>query len=157
MRRIYLGVLTVLLSLSVASAKDEDGEKLYKRCAACHLSSGAGVPGAYPPIHERLGPLAQSDAGRDYLVWVVQAGLAGPMTVGGIAYRGMMPAQGPALKAGGIASVLNYVMEELNGLKNSPDWTPFTPQEVKTILDKKPRLRAHEVMKRRPEALREKD
>ncbi len=30
-----------------ATAAD-DGATIYKRCAACHLANGAGVPGAFP-------------------------------------------------------------------------------------------------------------
>ena len=151
MKKLVAGLLCLGLGVATAAsaAPAKTGDQLYKRCSACHLKTGDGVPGAYPSIAGRLQPLADSEAGREYLVLVLKAGLMGSMTVDGVAYNSMMPGQAAALKTDGMAKVLNYVMEELNGLKDQDGWSPFTEEEVKAILDKNPKVRAREVMQKR--------
>ncbi|WP_417320569.1 c-type cytochrome [Emcibacter sp.] len=151
MRKLLTGFACLGLAITASSALAKDGAQLYKRCSACHLNTGAGVPGAYPAIAGRLQPLASSESGREYLVLVLKAGLMGPMTVEGVTYSSMMPGQAAALKTDGIAAVLNYVMEELNGLKGEDSWTPFTEEEVVAILENNPKVRARDVMKKRAE------
>ena len=41
---------SVSAQTDVTSPKVQDGATVFKRCAACHLATGAGVPGAYPPL-----------------------------------------------------------------------------------------------------------
>ncbi|WP_321396275.1 c-type cytochrome [Emcibacter sp.] len=151
MRKIFAAVFCLGLGVATlaSAAPAKTGEQLYKRCSACHLDTGEGVPGSYPAIAGRLKPLAVSEAGREYLVLVLKAGLMGPLTVDGVSYSSMMPAQAAALKEGGIAKVLNYVMEDLNGFAGDENWTPFTEEEVKTILGKNPKVRARDVLQKR--------
>jgi mono/diheme cytochrome c family protein len=151
MKKLIAGLVCLGLGVATAAsaASAKTGAQLYKRCSACHLATGQGVPGAYPAIAGRLQPLASSEAGREYLVLVLKAGLMGPLTVDGVAYSSMMPGQAAALKTDGMAKVLNYVMEELNGLKGQDGWTPFTEEEVKAILDNNPKVRARDVMNKR--------
>ncbi len=122
-------VLLGLSSLVSAQAPDE-----YGRCAACHLPDGAGLPGVFPPLKDRLAPIASLPEGREYLVLVVDRGLAGPITVAGVPYAGMMPGQGGALDSVATAKVLNFIATGLN--KSAPDWQPFTAQEVDAVLAK---------------------
>lgn len=145
--KIVLVVLSMALFLPPLGAQ-ADGAKSYKRCAACHLKTGKGVPGSYPPINDRLAPLGAHEKGREYLVLVVKAGLMGPITVGKNKYRGIMPPQA-RLKPEKMAEILNYVMEELNGLKDDESWTAFSEAEIKAVLDKNPKIRARGVMKKR--------
>jgi mono/diheme cytochrome c family protein len=84
-----------------------DGATLYKKCSACHLPTGAGVPGAYPALASDFLTLAKKPAGRRYLALVVIKGLSGAITVGGKPYRGVMPAQG--MNDADTAAVLNHV------------------------------------------------
>jgi nitrite reductase (NO-forming) len=74
-------------------------------CAACHQASGAGVPGAFPPL-----------AGSDFLsadtkraVGIVLNGLSGKITVNGQDYNSAMP---PFAHLGDdeIAKILTYVL-----------------------------------------------
>ena len=71
-----LCVVAVLLAMIAsplpASGKPDEGQELFARCAACHLQDGQGVPGAFPPLVARLGPLVGLTQGREYLVLVVQ-------------------------------------------------------------------------------------
>ena len=46
-------------------------QPIEQRCAACHLSNGAGVPGAFPPLKTDVRKLAGTVAGRRYLALVV--------------------------------------------------------------------------------------
>lgn len=109
MRRFaILLALAGFMSASPAIAAD-DGAAIYKRCAACHLANGAGVPGAFPPLKTDVRTLAGTAAGRRYLALVVIRGVSGPITVEGKSYRGMMPAQA-GLNDAQVAAVLNHVV-----------------------------------------------
>ncbi|MBB4630988.1 c-type cytochrome [Sphingosinicella soli] len=59
--------ITVLLAVPAAAAQAADGPALYKRCAACHLASGAGVPGAFPSLKTEPAALAAKPDGRRFL------------------------------------------------------------------------------------------
>lgn len=120
LRAILVALAGFALAGSVAAA--EDGATIYKRCAACHLANGAGVPGAFPPLKSDVRALAGTVAGRRYLALVVIRGVSGPITVEGKAYRGMMPAQA-GLNDAQVAAVLNHVVR--GGTAK-----PFTPREI---------------------------
>jgi nitrite reductase (NO-forming) len=73
-------------------------------CAACHQSTGLGVPHVFPPL-----------AGSDFLkadkaraIGIVLNGLSGPITVNGETYRSQMPPQ-RQLSDRQISDVLSYV------------------------------------------------
>ena len=123
---------TTLLLLTTAEAT-ADSEKHYQQCAACHLNTGAGVSGMFPSLTSRLGPLADTQKGRDYLVVVLQAGLMGRLSIEGGTYQGVMPAQGPSLGDQGIASVLNYVLRRFNADTLNKEFNLFTAKEVAGI------------------------
>lgn len=126
------GVFLGLLIATPAIADDPPGMALYKRCAACHLANGKGVPGAFPPLVDRLEQAAASEAGRAYLVLTVTAGIMGPIDVDGRTYRGIMPAQA-GLSDADIAAVLNYA-KGLKSAEAEPAGTePFTAEEVAAI------------------------
>lgn len=122
-----LGSMLTLPAVVLAQSAPS-GDAIYKRCAACHTATGAGVPGAFPPLRQDTRALAGSNNGRRYLVLAVIRGLSGPITVEGKSYRGVMPAQ--SLDDASVAAVLNYVLKEL-----SPGPAPraFTANEVAAI------------------------
>lgn len=91
-----------------ARAAEPDGAAVYQRCAACHLPSRAGVPGAFPPLQNDVAALAGTAEGRRYLVLVLARGLTGPIRVEGKRYMGTMPAQA-MLSAEEAAAVLNHL------------------------------------------------
>lgn len=82
----------------------DKGKDVYtKTCLACHQATGAGVPGAFPP-------LAKSDylnADVNRAIKQVIKGSTAPLTVNGKKYTTAMPAQ--ALTDVQIADVLTYV------------------------------------------------
>lgn len=80
------------------------GERLYgQTCFACHQPQGQGMEGAFPP-------LAKSDylnADVDRAIEITMHGLRGEITVNGVKYNSMMPAQ--SLNDEEIAAVLTYI------------------------------------------------
>lgn len=104
-----------------------DGPALFKRCAACHLATGAGVPGAFPPLQTDVRALAGKAGGRRYLALVVAKGVSGPITVEGKTYRGVMPAQA-GLNDAQIAAVLNHVVTSV--ASGGSEVKPFTAAEI---------------------------
>lgn len=124
---ILAGILAAIPVAAPAMAQAADGAAVYKRCAACHLPSGAGVPGSFPPLQSDFLSLAQTAEGRRYLALVVVKGVSGPLVIDGKTYRGIMPAQ-PALSDAEIAAVLNHVGTTI--AKGGTAFRSFAGQEV---------------------------
>jgi len=118
---------------AVQAGADHPGKALYRPCAACHLPTGAGVPGAFPPLGAQVASFAASDAGRDYLIMTLKKGVIGALEVDGVRYMGVMPAQSPPLDDAGVAHVLNYVVAELTAAEGAE---PFTEAEVTAAADR---------------------
>lgn len=119
--------IAILMALATGAAHAQDGASIYNRCAACHTRTGAGVPGAYPPLNADFRALAAKASGRRYLALAVIKGLNGPISVEGKPYRGMMPAQG-GLDDAAVAAVLNHVGGTI--ARTGPPFTSFTAKEV---------------------------
>jgi len=128
-KKIIFIAWVVLLPFSMANSSDQ-----YQRCAACHLPSGAGVPGAFPPLKNRVAAMAATTLGRQYLVKVINKGLMGPITIGTAHYMGVMPAQGSVYTAEQITELLNYLVQELDQANMTEDWQAFTITEVAALL-----------------------
>ncbi len=96
---------------TVASAPVDliaEGKRIFStNCAACHQSTGLGVPGAFPPLVGSewvIGP-------EQTIVRILLNGLGGPVHVKGAAYNGAMPAWKEALSDDDIAHVLSYIRQ----------------------------------------------
>ncbi|MEK7266503.1 MAG: c-type cytochrome [Pseudomonadota bacterium] len=113
-------------------APEDHGAKVYQRCAACHLPNGQGVPGAFPALAGRVSQAASTDAGRDYVVMAVVAGLMGEIDVDGKKIRGMMPAQA-GLADADIAAALNHAAALQPPGAAAPKVRAFTGEEVAAI------------------------
>lgn len=134
MRQLLLQRSTLLVavaglgvSASPAAAAAPDGAQIFTRCAACHTATGAGVPGAYPPLGADFRNLAANAQGRRYLALAVIKGLMGPLVVEGKPYRGVMPAQS-GLDDAAVAAVLNHVGTAI--ARGGPPFRPFTVREI---------------------------
>ena len=79
-------------------------------CGICHLENGEGVPGAYPPLNQRLAKWSTNDAGAKYLVGVVANGLHGTIKIDGQSYVGSMPGMSSRLSSEQMAALLNFVI-----------------------------------------------
>ena len=101
-----------------------DGAGIYQDfCVQCHLDSGEGVSGVFPP-------LADSDYllnNIDLSIKGIKYGLNGPIEVNGETYDGVMQNQG--LEEEEIADVMNYI---LNSWNNSSEKV-ITSQRVSQI------------------------
>lgn len=113
------------------------GKDLYRNCSGCHLDSGAGVKGFYPPHVGHVPELISNKHGRKYLIEVVLFGLNGKICVNNVAYdKGIsMPAWGGILNDKQIAKVLNYISSDLGNNKQllPKNFKPFSEEEVKTV------------------------
>ena len=103
-----------------------DGKEIYQDfCLQCHLDTGKGVSGVFPP-------LAQSD----YLlndinlsIKGIKYGMSGPITVNGEEYNGVMQNQG--LDDVEIADVMNYVINSWGNKSKEV----ITPERVASITE----------------------
>mgnify|MGYP001381570612 CR=1 FL=1 len=82
-----------------------DGEEIYQDfCVQCHLDTGEGVSGVFPPLAKSdylFNNIEMSIRGLKY-------GLSGPIIVNGEEYNGVMQDQG--LDDIEIADVMNYIL-----------------------------------------------
>ena len=130
-RGTALACAFVLLSAGQAHS---DQNAAYTSCAACHLADGAGIPGAFPPLKNRVAAIAALEGGREYLIAVVSSGLMGQIEAGGMQYFGVMPGNKGPMSAADIADALNYVVFELvDDENNGGTIEPITADEVAAV------------------------
>jgi hypothetical protein len=124
-------ILLCLLAAGACAAEDakEYSADAYTVCSACHLASGEGIPGAFPPIRNRAASIADLDGGREYLISVVSSGLMGTLEADGMTYMGVMPGHQGSMSPETIANALNYLVFSL--VDEALDVEPFTGDEVR--------------------------
>ncbi len=117
---------------AVVASAAPDGAALYAvHCSACHQATGAGIPGAFPPIAGHVGDLVVAD--RSYPAKVVLFGLMGAITVNGAPYNGLMPAIGTSLADAEVAAILDHILDAWGDADVVGDArTPYTADEVAT-------------------------
>ena len=104
----------------------ELGKKQYDTpgsCVTCHQPTGAGLPGAFPPVAESEwvnGPV-------ENLIRIQLRGIAGPIKVKGVDYNSVMPAMAQQTDEQ-VAAVLTYVR---NSFGNSA--SAVTPEQVAAL------------------------
>jgi mono/diheme cytochrome c family protein len=107
-----------ILLAAQPAAKAPDGKALYEqRCIACHQPTGAGLPGAFPPLAGSEWVTGKPDA----MIRIVLHGLQGPISVKGANYNAaMIPyGTGAAMNDAEVAAVLSYVRSSF-GNKAAP-------------------------------------
>ena len=104
-----LFLATTALAFSVMAVQAGDaakGKALYgTNCAMCHQATGAGIPGAFPP-------LAASDYLMEDKARAISApvkGLSEKITVNGTDYKSAMPAMAH-LSDDDVADIMTYVL-----------------------------------------------
>ena len=106
------------------SASIEKGKSIYTNyCAACHLTSGKGIPNAFPPLDN-------SDwfrEKREESISAVKHGLKGEIKVNGKKYNSVMLDLG--LSDEEVVNVMNYIM---NSWSNSIE-PPVNIEEVRRV------------------------
>ena len=134
-----LATLLVACSLFISCKllANEDlalGKQVYTTCSACHLATGEGIPGAFPPLNNKH-KMATLEGGKNYVISVVLQGINGPLTIGGTQYNGYMQAFAMNFTDSEIAAVLNYVTTEVS-VPSDKTLSPFTQTDVANIRQK---------------------
>lgn len=107
--RLLAGILAAAPVLAGSAHAASDGLTVYNtNCSVCHQAGGAGMPGQFPVLKNRIDKIAATPEGKKYLMDVVLNGLHGPIQAGGAAYAGFMPSL-KALSDDDIAAVLTYI------------------------------------------------
>ncbi|WP_295990216.1 cytochrome c [Rugamonas sp.] len=88
-----------------AGGAADGGQIFTANCVACHQTTGAGLPGVFPPLAGSEWALAADKVPVNILLH----GITGKLTVKGTEYNGQMPAFKEKLSDGEIAAVLSYV------------------------------------------------
>jgi mono/diheme cytochrome c family protein len=74
----------------------------------CHQTGAVGLPGQFPRLAGRVGPISSKPEGKSYLIDVLSTGLSGQVTIDGQPIIGVMPPF-PTLSDDKVAAVLNYL------------------------------------------------
>ncbi|NJB72248.1 mono/diheme cytochrome c family protein [Saonia flava] len=131
MKQFLLGYILVIGIIANFLFQDKDleesmvrGSEIYADfCVTCHLDTGKGVEGVFPP-------LANSDylmENREKSIFGIKYGQTGDMVVNGVTYSNTMVS--PGLEDEEIADVMNYI---LNTWGNKSDKI-VTTEEVTAI------------------------
>jgi len=100
--------LAAAISISTNSAQASEGQEVYQLCVACHQPDGAGIPGIFPALKNRLADIMATVEGREYVTMVLIDGLVGTIEIDGQRYVGAMPSQN--LTDAQISDVIEYVV-----------------------------------------------
>jgi mono/diheme cytochrome c family protein len=103
-----------------------EGGSLYAaRCASCHGTQGAGVPGVFPAL-AGIGAVAAADPTKH--ITVILNGMQGA-SVGGVTYAAPMPAFASQLDDQQIAAIVDY--ERTSWGNHAPTITAKTVADVR--------------------------
>ena len=132
-QKIILGYLVAAYgpNRQQEEAAGPSGQSVYlQNCVMCHQATGAGLPGAFPPLTPHAAQLAKKPQGRTYLVNLLLYGLLGPIQVAGAPYNNVMPPLGSKLSNAEVAAVLNYILHAWDNGPALGTFAPITPAEV---------------------------
>jgi len=100
--------LSLLQNVIAIADPVSSGRAIYeKHCVACHQSSGAGIPGAFPPLVGSEWVTGSPEV----LVRILLHGMQGPVTVAGAVYNGAMPGWRDMLQDPELAAVATYLRQ----------------------------------------------
>lgn len=106
------------------------GEEIYQDfCLQCHLTTGAGVSGVFPPLKDSdylMNNIDKSIAG-------IKFGLKGEIVVNDEIYDGVMAKQG--LDNEEIADVMNYILNQWGNSFDAQITTQQVSEVQKSVLD----------------------
>jgi mono/diheme cytochrome c family protein len=137
MRLLIVGYLLIIggttASLYQEKTKEESivaGEEIYQDfCLQCHLTTGAGVSGVFPPLKDSdylMNNIDKSIAG-------IKFGLKGEIVVNDEIYDGVMAKQG--LDDEEIADVMNYILNQWGNSYDAQITTQQVSEVQKSVLD----------------------
>jgi mono/diheme cytochrome c family protein len=128
---IIVGVITTYLFQEKTKKESiAEGQEIYQDfCVQCHLNSGEGVSGVFPPLKSSdylLNNIEKSIAGIKY-------GLKGKIVVNDEIYNSVMVNQG--LDNEEIADVMNYILNEWGNSFKKQITAQYVIEIQKTVLD----------------------
>ena len=128
---IIVGVITSYLFQEKTKKESiAEGQEIYQDfCIQCHLNSGEGVSGVFPPLKKSdylLNNIEKSIAG-------IKFGLRGEIIVNDEVYNSVMINQG--LDNEEIADVMNYILNEWGNSFEKQISTQYVTQIQKTVLE----------------------
>jgi mono/diheme cytochrome c family protein len=137
MRLLIVGYLLIVggttALLYQEKTKEESivaGEEIYQDfCLQCHLTTGAGVSGVFPPLKDSdylMNNIDKSIAG-------IKFGLKGEIVVNDEIYDGVMAKQG--LDDEEIADVMNYILNQWGNSYDAQITTQQVSEVQKSVLD----------------------
>lgn len=137
MRLLIVGYLLIVggttASLYQEKTKEESilaGEEIYQDfCLQCHLTTGVGVSGVFPPLKNSdylMNNIDKSIAG-------IKFGLKGEIVVNDEIYDGVMAKQG--LDSEEIADVMNYILNQWGNSFDAQITTQQVSEVQKSVLD----------------------
>lgn len=137
MRLLIVGYLLIVggttALLYQEKTKEESivaGEEIYQDfCLQCHLTTGAGVSGVFPPLKNSdylMNNIDKSIAG-------IKFGLKGEIVVNDEIYDGVMAKQG--LDNEEIADVMNYILNQWGNSYDAQITTQQVSEVQKSVLD----------------------
>ena len=123
-------VLAVVVARAGDPAPGDRAAVFNSNCSMCHQLAAAGLPGQFPRLAGRVGKIAATAGGRDYLERVVLFGMAGRITVDGSEILGVMPSFA-SLSDEDLAAALDYVSSlDDHGQAQAKD-AVFSPADIK--------------------------
>lgn len=105
------------------------GASTYANCVGCHQPTGAGIPGAFPPLVGHVTDLFNADGGRQYVIQMMLYGVQGAIVVNGNTYNGFMPGW-QQLSDEAIAAVINHTLTEWGNADLIDDFDAIRAAEV---------------------------
>ena len=128
---IIVGAITTYLFQEKTKKESiAEGQEIYQDfCVQCHLNSGEGVSGVFPPLKSSdylLNNIEKSIAGIKY-------GLKGKIVVNDEIYNSVMVNQG--LDNEEIADVMNYILNEWGNSFKKQITAQYVIEIQKTVLD----------------------
>jgi mono/diheme cytochrome c family protein len=113
---------------ALAATAPADGRAVFNNCVGCHQPTGAGITGRFPPLARHVPDILRAPGGREWIIQAVLYGLQGPITVRGVRYNAVMPAQAHLSNAE-LAAVLNFISTQW-GNAFPPGQAAFTAAEI---------------------------
>jgi mono/diheme cytochrome c family protein len=111
LRFVHLLLLATSILAAPWSASAQSASNLYLlNCWGCHGSHGEGIKGTAPPLIG-LGDFLKASGGREYIIKVPGVSLS-------------------ALNDAQIATVMNWVLENMSKDRLARDFSPYTADEV---------------------------
>lgn len=133
-----IGLVALFVVFHAWNIREQAPREYSNECSICH-HGGHGQVHEFAPIFGRVGRIAQTPAGRRYIIDVLLNGLDGPITAGGAPYDGAMPSF-QRLSDEELARILTFVAAQ-----EMPSGPPgFTAGEIAQARLRK--LSPHEVL-----------